>query len=104
MKATGFVVELALAGAAATFVAYMLFWPIVYTLARRVFRVQSPMRTMMFMLTFVSIGVITDFSKLKGMGRLAILYAIALFLIIAPVAYIVAYLFHHGMVPPLASG
>ena len=66
--------------------------------------VQSPMRTMMFMLTFVSIGVITDFSKLKGMGRLAILYAVALFLIIAPVAYIVAYLFHHGMVPPLASG
>jgi uncharacterized membrane protein YadS len=63
--------------------------------------VQSPMRKMMFMLTFVSIGVITDFSKLKGMGRLAILYAIALFLIIAPIAYIVAYLFHHGMMPPL---
>ena len=66
--------------------------------------VQSPMRTMMFMLTFVSIGVITDFSKLKGMGRLAILYAIALFLIIAPIAYIVAYIFHHGMVPPVVPG
>jgi len=65
--------------------------------------VQSPMRKMMFMLTFVSIGVITDFSKLKGMGRLAILYAIALFLIIAPIAYIVAYLFHHGMMPPLVT-
>ena len=59
---------------------------------------------MMFMLTFVSIGVITDFSKLKGMGRLAILYAIALFLIIAPIAYIVAYIFHHGMVPPVVPG
>jgi uncharacterized membrane protein YadS len=66
--------------------------------------VQSPMRKMMFMLTFVSIGVITDFSKLKGMGRLAILYATALFLIIAPIAYGVAYLFHHGMTPPLVSG
>ncbi|MEE9160279.1 MAG: putative sulfate exporter family transporter, partial [Gammaproteobacteria bacterium] len=55
--------------------------------------VQSPMRKMMFMLTFVSIGVITDFSKLKGMGRLAVLYAIALLLIIAPIAYLVAYLF-----------
>ena len=65
--------------------------------------VQSPMRKMMFMLTFVSIGVITDFSKLKGMGRLALLYAIALFFIIAPIAYIVAYLFHHGMVPPLVT-
>ena len=63
--------------------------------------VQSPMRTMMFMLTFVSIGVITDFSKLKGMGKLAVLYAIALFLVIAPIAYVVAYIFHHGMMPPI---
>lgn len=65
--------------------------------------VQSPMRKMMFMLCFVSIGAITDFSKLKGMGRLALLYAIALFLIIAPIAYIVAYIFHHGMMPPTVS-
>jgi len=65
--------------------------------------VQSEMRKMMFMLTFVAIGVITDFSKLKGMGRLALLYGIALFVIIAPVAYAVAYIFHHGMVPPLVA-
>ncbi|RKZ39565.1 MAG: putative sulfate exporter family transporter [Gammaproteobacteria bacterium] len=65
--------------------------------------VQSPMRKMMFMLTFVSIGIITDFSKLKGMGRLTLLYAIALFLIIAPIAYIVAWIFHHGMMPPVVG-
>ena len=65
--------------------------------------VQSPMRKMMFMLTFVAIGVITDFSKLKGMGKLAILYAIALFAIIAPIAYVVAYIFHRGMTPPLVG-
>lgn len=65
--------------------------------------VQSPMRKMMFMLTFVAIGVITDFSKLKGMGRLTALYAIALFVIIAPIAYAVSYIFHHGMMPPVAS-
>jgi uncharacterized membrane protein YadS len=64
--------------------------------------VEGPMRKMMFMLTFVSIGVITDFSKLRGMGRLALLYAIALFVIIAPIAYGVAWVFHHGMVPPAA--
>ena len=63
--------------------------------------VQGSFRKLMFMLTFLSIGVITDFSKLKGMGRLAILYAIALFAIIAPIAYFVAYLFHHGMLPPI---
>ena len=65
--------------------------------------VQSPMRKMMFMLTFVAIRTITDFSKLRGIGRLAALYAIALFLIIAPIAYIVAWIFHHGMTPPLAQ-
>lgn len=65
--------------------------------------VQSPMRKMMFMLTFVAIGVITDFSKLKGMGKLTLLYAIALFLIIAPIAYLVAYIFHNGLVPPVVG-
>ncbi len=66
--------------------------------------VQSPMRKMMFMLTFVAIGVITDFSKLRGMGKLAVLYAIALFVIIAPIAYIVAYIFHRGLTPPVVTG
>jgi len=66
--------------------------------------VQSPMRKMMFMLTFVAIGAITDFGKLKGMGRLALLYGIALFLIITPIGYGVAYLFHRGLVPPLVTG
>jgi uncharacterized membrane protein YadS len=63
---------------------------------------QSPMRHMMFMLTFVAIGIITDFSKLKGMGRLAVLYAVALTFVIAPIAYIVAWIFHRGLTPPLA--
>ena len=63
--------------------------------------VQGPMRKMMFMLTFVSIGVITDFSKLKGMGKLVILFAVGMFVVIAPLAYGVAYIFHHGMMPPI---
>jgi len=62
--------------------------------------VEGPMRKMLFMLTFVSIGVITDFRQLKGMGRLALLYAIGLVFIIAPIAYLVAWLFHRGMMPP----
>jgi len=66
--------------------------------------VQSPMRKMFFMLTFVSMGVITNFSKLKGMGRLALPYAIALFVFIAPVGYLVAWIFHRGLQPPLVSG
>lgn len=65
--------------------------------------VQSPMRKMMFMLTFVSIGIITDFRQLRGMGRMALLYAVGLVVIIAPVAYAVAWLFHRGMMPPTVS-
>jgi uncharacterized membrane protein YadS len=65
--------------------------------------VQSPMRTMLFMLTFVAMGTITDFSKLKGMGKVALLYGIALVVVIAPIAYGIAYLFHRGLAPPLAG-
>ena len=65
--------------------------------------VQSPRRTMFFMMTFVAMGSITDFSKLRGMGRLALLYLVALVVIIAPIAYFVAWIFHRGMTPPLAS-
>jgi uncharacterized membrane protein YadS len=63
----------------------------------------GPMRTMLFMLTFVAMGTVTDFTKLKGMGKLAVLYAIALVVVIAPIAYGVAYLFHRGLLPPLAQ-
>ncbi|MEX2524120.1 MAG: putative sulfate exporter family transporter [Gammaproteobacteria bacterium] len=62
--------------------------------------VQSPMRKMMFMLTFVSIGVITDFSKLRGMKRLALLYGGGLLFIIVPLGYFIAWVFHRGMLPP----
>jgi uncharacterized membrane protein YadS len=65
--------------------------------------VQSPMRTMLFMLTFVAMGAITDFSKLKGMGKVAFLYGLALVVVIAPIAYAVAYLFHRGLMPPLVA-
>jgi uncharacterized membrane protein YadS len=88
-----------------TYTAIAVFWPDVIadaTLGAKT--VQSPMRKMMFMLTFVAMGVMTDFSKLKGMGRLALLYGIALVVIIAPIAYLVAWLFHRGMMPPLATG
>jgi uncharacterized membrane protein YadS len=73
------------------------------TLATGTAVVYGPMRTMLFMLTFVAMGTMTDFSKLQGMGRLALLYAIALIVVIAPIAYGVAYLFHRGLAPPLVA-
>src|SRR5882672_6779078 len=65
--------------------------------------VAGPVRTLLFMLTFVAMGTITDFSKLRGMGKLALLYALALVFVIAPIAYGVAYLFHRGLMPPLGN-
>jgi uncharacterized membrane protein YadS len=65
--------------------------------------VQSPMRTMLFMLTFVAMGACTDFAKLRGLGKVALLYGLALVVVIAPIAYAVAYLFHRGLTPPLAG-
>ena len=38
MQATGFAIDLALTGAAAVFVAYLLFWPIIYYMSRRFFK------------------------------------------------------------------
>ena len=86
-----------------TFLAIAASWPQhAETLDAGTSALQSPMRHLMFMLTFVAIGIITDFSKLKGMGRLVLLYALALVVVIAPIAYIVAWIFHRGLVPPLA--
>jgi len=87
-----------------TYTGIAVFWPDLIDAAKvGAGTVQSPMRKMMFMLTFVAMGVMTDFSKLRGMGRLALLYGLALVVVIAPVAYFVAWLFHHGMVPPLVT-
>jgi uncharacterized membrane protein YadS len=65
--------------------------------------VSGTMRTMLFMLTFVAMGAMTDFSKLKGMGKIALLYGLALVVVIAPIAYVVAYLFHRGLTPPFVA-
>jgi uncharacterized membrane protein YadS len=92
------------------FIAWLVFfaiastWPaLAPTLDEGTAVVQSPMRTMLFMLTFVAMGAMTDFSKLKGMGKIALLYGLALVVVIAPIAYAVAYLFHRGLTPPLVA-
>jgi len=92
------------------FVAWLVFfgiaaaWPaLVPALDEGTAVVQSPMRTMLFMMTFVAMGTTTDFSKLKGMGKIALLYGLALVIVIAPIAYAVAWLFHRGITPPLVA-
>lgn len=63
---------------------------------------ESSMRHFFFALTFTAIGLSTRFAVLKqeGMGRLALVYGISLLIIIIPIGWAIAWLFHHGMMPP----
>jgi uncharacterized membrane protein YadS len=68
--------------------------------------VEKGLRKLFFMLTFISLGIITDFAKLREaqFGKMVWVYFVALFFFIIPVALIIAYLFHHGMqIPNIAA-
>jgi hypothetical protein len=68
--------------------------------------VEKGFRKLFFMLTFVSLGIITDFKKLSEarFGKMVWVYFVALFLFVIPVAILIAWLFHHGMEIPNISG
>ncbi len=62
-------------------------------------------RGMFFVMTFFTIGVVSNFKKLwaEGIGRLAAVYAISLFGFIIWVGVAISWLFFHGVKPPLAG-
>jgi len=62
-------------------------------------------RSFFFALTFFSIGLVSNFKKLweEGIGRLAVVYVIALFGFIIWVGLIISWLFFHGVKPPIIS-
>jgi uncharacterized membrane protein YadS len=66
--------------------------------------IEGSLRKFFFMLTFTSIGIVTDFRELakEGLGRLAAAYGTILAFIVIPLGFFIAWLFHHGMVPPTA--
>ena len=68
--------------------------------------VEKGMRKLFFMLTFMSLGIITDFSKLAEakFGKMVWVYFVSLFFFIIPVAVLVAWLFHHDMQIPNIAG
>jgi uncharacterized membrane protein YadS len=67
--------------------------------------VEKGMRKLFFMLTFMSIGIITNFKTLveSRFGKMIGVYFVALFLFVIPVALIVAWIFHHGMTIPVVK-
>src|SRR6201986_2834805 len=62
-------------------------------------------RVIFFLLTFFSIGVLSDFRKLwqQGFGKLAAVYFVSLFGFVIWVWLLISWLFFSGFKPPLAS-
>jgi uncharacterized membrane protein YadS len=62
-------------------------------------------RVIFFVLTFFSIGILSNFKKLwqEGIGKLAAVYLVSLFGFVIWVGLIISWLFFSGVKPPLAS-
>jgi uncharacterized membrane protein YadS len=63
-------------------------------------------RGIFFVMTFFTIGVVSDFRKLweEGIGRLAIVYVVCLFGFIIWVGLAISWIFFHGVKPPVVAG
>ncbi|MGO9572662.1 MAG: putative sulfate exporter family transporter [Desulfomonilaceae bacterium] len=61
-------------------------------------------RGIFFVMTFFTIGVVSNFRKLweEGIGRLAAVYLLCLFGFIIWIGLIISWIFFHGVKPPLA--
>lgn len=62
-------------------------------------------RVMFFVFTFFTIGIVSNFKKLweEGIGRLAVVYVVALFGFIIWIGLFISWLFFHGVKPPIVS-
>jgi uncharacterized membrane protein YadS len=61
-------------------------------------------RVLFFVMTFFTIGVVSNFKKLweEGIGKLAAVYLLCLFGFIIWIGLFISWLFFHGVKPPLA--
>ncbi len=66
----------------------------------------SNFQQIFFVMTFFSIGVISNFRKLweEGIGRLAAVYVISLFGFVIWIGLVISWIFFAGVKPPLAGG
>ena len=62
-------------------------------------------RVIFFVLTFFSIGVMSNFRQLwqEGIGKLAAVYVVSLFGFVIWVGLLISWLFFAGVKPPLAG-
>lgn len=59
-------------------------------------------RVLFFVMTFFTIGLVSNFKKLwaEGIGKLALVYVVCLFGFIIWIGLIISWVFFHGIVPP----
>lgn len=62
-------------------------------------------RGIFFTLTFFTIGLVSNFKKLReeGMGRLALVYLLCLFGFIIWIGLVISWIFFHGITPPVVG-
>jgi len=65
----------------------------------------NSLRLIFFVLTFFSIGVLSDFRLLwrEGFGKLVAVYFVGIFGFVVWVGLLISWIFFHGITPPLAS-
>lgn len=81
-------------------------------LPHQISRIKSAMseanvfRGIFFVMTFFTIGAVSDFRKLwqEGIGKLALVYVLCLFGFIIWVGLAISWIFFHGVTPPLVHG
>jgi uncharacterized membrane protein YadS len=61
-------------------------------------------RVLFFVMTFFTIGLVSNFRKLweEGIGKLALVYVICLFGFIIWIGLVISWIFFHGIMPPTA--
>lgn len=96
-------------GYALTFVIMLvlcLAWPDAIKTAKAATAQMDTFRVLFFVLTFFTIGVVSNFKKLweEGIGRLAAVYVLCLFGFIIWVGLLISWIFFHGVKPPLVGG
>ncbi|MFB3826890.1 MAG: YeiH family protein [Bryobacteraceae bacterium] len=96
-------------GYLATFVAIILLTSLIPGLvpkAKASMGQANVFRGIFFVMTFFTIGVVSNFRKLweEGIGRLAVVYVLCLFGFIIWIGLVISWLFFHGVKPPLVMG
>lgn len=74
-----------------------------YKLAKSMTSNINSLRTLFFLMTFFTIGVVSNFKRLwaEGIGRLAAVYCVCLFGFIIWIGLFISWLFFHGIMPPV---